>query len=145
MKSMRVDESELGASRHSMVVPVEKRREPRYLLRFAITIRGDNNFYLDLSDDISAGGIFIATQKLLPVGTPVILSFTLAGYETSLSAEGVVRWQRGPDATAHEENIFGHDHTEVKFGMGVEFRDLDDETALAIRSFMRRRRPEFFD
>jgi uncharacterized protein (TIGR02266 family) len=129
----------------SIPIPVEDRREhARFALRLAITLRGENNFYTGLSENISEAGIFIATQHVLPIGTPVVLSFTLPTFPEPISVGGRVQWVRGPDATAAFGDNFGDTFADVKAGIGIQFSDLDQATIEAIRGFMQVRRPDFF-
>jgi len=139
-----------GSEKQAASIPIlaeDRRRHARYALRLAITLRGENNFYAGLSEDISEGGVFIATFHLLPIGTPVVLSFTLPNADKPITAGGTVQWVRGPDATAASENIFGagRELPGVMPGIGIRFHDLDAATRLTIRRFMQRRRPVFFD
>jgi uncharacterized protein (TIGR02266 family) len=115
------------------------------MLRLVINMEGDNNFYTGLSEDISEGGVFIATQHLLPIGTPVVLSFTLMRSLQQIVLHGTVRWQRGVEATANGHSVFGGNVGTVKSGIGVQFDEVPPDVALTIRNFMRRRVPEFFD
>ena len=137
--------SELDVERpvtESMIVPAptaELRDHPRYELSLSITLLGDNNIYVGLSQNISEGGIFIATHRTLPIGTPVVLTFTLPRDPHPISVPGIVRWLRGPEATAHEGR------SSVHSGMGVQFLGLDERASAALRDFTRWRSPEFFD
>jgi uncharacterized protein (TIGR02266 family) len=125
----------------------DRRRHARYALSLAITMQGENNFYTGLSEDISEGGVFIATLHMLPIGTPVVLSFTLPGSDEPLSVLGSVQWARGPDATAGSGDVFGggREIPGIMPGIGVRFRGIDAATRQTIRDFMQRRRPVFFD
>lgn len=123
----------------------DPRRHPRYLLRLAITMQGDNNFYCGLSENLSESGIFIATQYVLAIGTLVALSFTLPGDEEPISVVGCVQWVRRPGATASAWNNFGGAISEIKAGMGVRFTNVDPRSARAIHDFMGVRGPEFFE
>jgi uncharacterized protein (TIGR02266 family) len=127
-------------------VPAEERREhPRYKLRLTITMRGENNFYSGLSENLSAAGVFIATQHVLPLGTSVVMSFTLPSSDEPITVVGRVRWVRGADANAKEGNCFGDASGDVKPGIGVQFCGLDDTAMRAIRRFMNLRSPDFYD
>lgn len=128
-------------------LPVEDRRSnPRFHLKLAITLRGDNNFYTGMSSDLSEGGVFIATTHILPIGTPVVLQFHLTRFDTDITAHGRVRWIRDVEATAAAGEVFGGKYRDdVKPGMGVQFAVLGDEEARMIREFMQVRTPEFFD
>jgi uncharacterized protein (TIGR02266 family) len=148
MQARRLAERSERPSAHSTPVPREDRRDhPRYILTLVITMHGENNFYTGLSEDISEGGIFIATQHVLPIGTPVVLSFTLPHSEVPIGVIGTVQWLRGPNATASQHNNFGGDDSAgaVKTGMGVRFDDIGQDSIRAIRDFTRQRTPEFFD
>jgi uncharacterized protein (TIGR02266 family) len=107
---------------------VDRRLHPRYALTLAVTLRGDNNFYTGLSGNISGGGIFIATQHVLPIGTPVVMSLSLM-HSTSITIRGTVRWVRAPEATANPFSVFSGDVHGVVPGMGIQFEDLDAEAA----------------
>jgi uncharacterized protein (TIGR02266 family) len=129
------------------ILAEDRRRSARYALNLAITMQGENNFYAGLSEDISEGGVFIATFQLLPIGTPVVLSFTLPSSDEPITANGTVQWVRGPDATAAVENMFGagREVPGIMPGIGIRFQGLDAATRQTIRDFMQRRRPDFFD
>jgi uncharacterized protein (TIGR02266 family) len=114
------------------------------LLSLAITMRGDNNFYVGLSENISETGVFIATQHVLAIGTPVVLSFTLPSSDEPISVVGTVEWVRGPDAMARAGDNFADHFGDAKPGMGVCFTDIEQESMHAIRNFMRFRAPDFF-
>lgn len=139
-----------GSDQVAASIPIlaeDRRRHARYALSLAVTMQGDNNFYVGLSEDISEGGLFIATFYLLPIGTPVELSFTLPNTDEPITASGTVQWLRGPDAIASSENIFGAggDPHGVAPGIGIQFHDLDAAERTTIRNFMQRRQPVFFD
>jgi uncharacterized protein (TIGR02266 family) len=146
VKGTRYDNEQ--PSTDTIPVPVGDRRlHARYELKLAITMQGENNFYTGLSENISEGGIFIATSHQLAVGTPVRIELTLPSSDTPLSVFGTVQWVRGPDATARSFELFGAG-AEVYGampGIGVRFHDLGSETLRAIRAFMARREPVFFD
>jgi uncharacterized protein (TIGR02266 family) len=138
------------AERRAGSIPVpaqDRRRAPRYALSLAITMQGENNFYAGLSEDMSEGGVFIATHTALPIGTPVVLSFTLPDSDEPLSVYGTVQWLRGPEATVRWDSNFsaGPDSRRVMPGMGIKFHDMDPVALRAIRYFVQRRSPVFFD
>lgn len=127
---------------------LERRRDPRFELSLAITLQGANNFYTGLSEDISDGGVFIATHVRLAVGTPVTVWITIPGSDAPTRVSGTVRWVREPSAIANAENNFCGDlqlSQAAPPGMGVQFHDVSDPTRQAIRSFMTCRRPDFFE
>jgi uncharacterized protein (TIGR02266 family) len=129
-------------------VPAGNRRiQARYELTLAITMQGENNFYTGLSENISEGGVFIATSHLLELGTPVVLEFTLPTSDEPLKLYGTVQWVRGPDATAKRGELFGGggEVYGAMPGLGVQFQRVGPDAARAIRAFMDQRAPVFFD
>lgn len=114
----------------------ERRRFERHDLAAEIGMRSESNFYTGFSDDLSEGGLFVATYALLPVGARVEVSFWLpSGHEIKCTAE--VRWVRDP---RHQ-----HDDHHTSPGMGVRFLGLSSDDQNAIRHFMEYRPPMFFD
>jgi uncharacterized protein (TIGR02266 family) len=114
----------------------ERRKHERLSLAAEVGLRSESNFYTGFSDDVSEGGLFIATYTLLPVGSKVEVSFWLpSGHEVTASAE--VRWVRD---THHSD-----DHGHVSPGMGVRFVGLSSDHLSAIRHFMEMRPPMFYD
>ncbi len=96
---------------------LDRRLHPRYALSLAITLSGENNFYAGLTEDISEGGVFIATHRLLPIGTPVVMSFSLPHARKILEVHGVVRWLRGPDALRKPGYMYADLDSGVSAGM----------------------------
>jgi uncharacterized protein (TIGR02266 family) len=95
----------------------------------AVGFAAGNTFYTGLADNISEGGLFVATPDPKPIGTPIALRFRLeedAGPEIAVNGE--VRWVResrmGPDAPA---------------GMGIRFLDLADADRRRIEQFVKAR------
>jgi uncharacterized protein (TIGR02266 family) len=99
-----------------------------------VGLRSESNFYTGFSDDISEGGLFVATYSLLPLGAHLTISFGLPGGE-EIVAEAEVRWVRDP--------MLGD--MSLSPGMGVRFTTLAPEQLAAIRKFMDLRQPMFYD
>jgi uncharacterized protein (TIGR02266 family) len=124
--------------RHSSRAPAgdERRKYERLSLTAEVGLRSESNFYTGFSDDVSEGGLFVATYKLLPVGSTLEVSFWLpTGHEVTASAE--VRWVRDTRSS--------DDHGHVSPGMGVRFVNLSGEHLSAIRQFTDMRPPMFYD
>ena len=113
--------------------PKEQRRHPRARFEAFVDLTSDDNFYTGFSSDISEGGIFVGTAKLLPVGSQVELSFSI-GEGFPVTVGGTVQWIR---------DVL--DDPRVMPGMGVRFDALPDETRRQIHQFMSARDPLFFD
>jgi uncharacterized protein (TIGR02266 family) len=80
--------------------------------------------------NLSVNGVFIATPKPLPLGTPVTLRFQLPGQRSLLAVSGTVRWSRG--SPQRERPVSG-----TAIGMGVEFDKLSRGQKKAIYEFIR--------
>ena len=102
-------------------------------MQVKIDYGSENNFYSGFSMDISNGGVFIATVKLVAIGTPMDLFFRLPTGE-SIEAQGVVRWVREVDDK----------RPEMMPGLGVQFVELSSEAKTAVEGFVRARDPMFF-
>lgn len=127
----------------ALAPPVDDRRvDPRYEVDFAISFVGGNNFWVGASQNLSEGGVFIASQHVLPIGTPVSMTFTLPDTDEPIVVTGIVKWLRAGSST---EGASSDWIPFVKAGMGIQFHALDAKAIAAIRVFTRRRSPEFFD
>jgi len=116
-------------------LPDDPRRSvQRVAIEADIGFQSDNNFFTGFSEDISTGGIFIATFDLRPIGSEMMISFTLPD-GSLVSVDGVVRWLREYNETTPN----------IEPGMGVQFRNLKPDDETAINSFLSRREPMFYD
>ncbi len=82
------------------------------------------------NDVIEHGGIFVATYKLLKIGSPVMLRVLLPGnYE--FTASGVVQWTREASSTEP--------------GFGARFTQISQEGRQLVYRYTRNREPMFYD
>ncbi|MDF3071977.1 MAG: Signal recognition particle receptor protein FtsY [Polyangiaceae bacterium] len=110
-----------------------RREHSRFHVDLDVTVGSDHNFYAGFAENLSAGGVFIATHKLKPVGSKIELTINLPD-GVQLRAEGEVRWIR----------VF-NELSDTPPGMGVKFNDLADASVSLIQGFLERRDPLFFD
>src|SRR5262245_22416948 len=59
-----------------------------------VDLESDNNFYPGLTQNISAGGLIIATHHLRRIGARISLKCTLPRSDNPLTVETEVRWIR---------------------------------------------------
>ena len=112
---------------------LERRKLERKSLQVVVDYNNDNTFYTGMSEDISQGGLFIATVDLLPLNTMVDLTFSLPD-GTHLQTKGAVRWKRDWD-----------DRTpELHPGMGVQFMDITLQQQQIITRFTQHKEPLFY-
>lgn len=114
--------------------PAERRSAPRIELEVEVGLETEHNFYTGLTQDISSGGIFVATGVSYRVGDRMTIRFTLPGRSEPIVTEAEVRWLR--DAR------YISDFSE---GVGLRFVNLPDEAQAAIASFLERRDSLFFE
>jgi uncharacterized protein (TIGR02266 family) len=113
-------------------VPSSRRRNPRHALEIELEFTEDTHFYAGITQDLSEGGVFVATYRVLPVGTHLWLSFDLPD-GARVRARGEVRWIR----EEHEGSL--------RPGMGVAFLELEAEALVAITKFCGARAPLYFE
>jgi uncharacterized protein (TIGR02266 family) len=112
----------------------EHRRTARVRLERVVDLSSDDNFFVGFANDVSVGGLFVATSDPPPRGALVDLVFTLPD-GTRVEAEGEVRWTR-------EYN----DRVPFEFpGAGIQFKRLAPEAVTAIAHFVEEREAMFYD
>ncbi len=114
----------------------ERRIFPRLGLQVEVSVNSEHNFYTGFTENISEGGVFIATYNYLPIGTRFKFSFTLPDSEQPIEAIGEVRWVR---------EYSGEDDAGVSPGMGVRFVQIDEADLGRIKRFLQQRDPLFYD
>lgn len=118
----------------SMLPTTDNRRsQQRFGVDLDVSISSEHNFYAGFVENISGGGVFVATHLLKPIGSVIELSITLPDSVT-VTARGEVRWVRDYNESS-----------DVPPGMGVRFVELDTAAESAIATFLSERDPMFFD
>ena len=113
------------------------RAAERFDLEVTVDLESDHNFYTGLTQNISSGGVFIATHHLRRIGDRITLKFTLPNSAKVIEVETEVRWIR--------ENTALLQAGESGTGMGVRFINLSAETQAAINSFVQSRESLYYD
>jgi uncharacterized protein (TIGR02266 family) len=111
-----------------------RRQHPRHNIELEVTMESETNFYLGLTENLSEGGLFIATHVLKPLGTQIEVSFKLPDAPEPTKVTGTVRWLREYSPTS-----------DTSPGMGVRFEHIDQHQVELIRSFLTARDPLFYD
>lgn len=120
---------------HSGIAPQPQRRaSPRYGVELDVSLGSDHNFYAGFIENMSAGGVFVATHMIKPVGETLELSIHLPDSDIVVRGVGEVRWIREYSEASN-----------VPPGMGVRFVHLEPGSLEAIESFLEHREPLFFD
>jgi uncharacterized protein (TIGR02266 family) len=107
--------------------PAEK-IEPRFRVRLAIYYGSEQQQLMtNYSVNMNSGGIFIETDRILPVDTPLVVEFMLPGKGKLIACKARVAWtnESGDRKSPH-----------LPAGMGLQFMDLSLEDIHAIRDFL---------
>lgn len=115
---------ERRASQPPASSPPSQRKDPRRALELEVEFTEDVQFFAGLTQDISEGGVFIATYRVLKIGTRLTLSFQMPD-GCAVTARGEVRWVRDTR------------QAEVRTGMGVAFTEINQEALDSIVRFCR--------
>jgi len=107
---------------------IERLSDPRFLARIAI-FNGPSQKELmtDYSVNVSSGGLFIETVKILPVDTQLVVKFKLPGMDNVITCKSRVAWVNEPGALKKPA---------LPQGMGLQFLDLSLDDMHAIRLFI---------
>jgi uncharacterized protein (TIGR02266 family) len=106
---------------------LNRREHPRESLVVEIGLLAQQQFYTGFTQDISAGGLFLATTQLLPIGERIRVLFRLPQRDNDFQPLCEVRWHRTPRSSGDPA---------VTTGMGLRFVDLTPEEEHAINQFI---------
>jgi len=109
------------------------RRCPRVEVTLMVTVESESNLYVGFTENLSDGGVFVATHAVRKIGSAVDLVIELA-QQPPVRAKGTVRWLR------HYSEV-----NETSPGMGIRFDSLSDADAHRLHEFAKLRQPIFFD
>jgi uncharacterized protein (TIGR02266 family) len=104
-------------------------RPPRLEYELPVAYKTVSGFVTDWAVNISRGGLFINTQKPLPVGTTVKLIVSLPGTEFPFDLAGRVTRINESHAAPNQVP-----------GMAIEFVDVDESKRLRLEEFVERLR-----
>lgn len=112
-----------------------KRQHNRIPLEIDIDFSSESNFYNGFTENISEGGVFVATYEHKAMGEKVSLKFRLPDSNEMIECEGEVRWIR-------EQNA---DTPDVSPGLGIRFINMSPSVQARVDEFIREREPLFYD
>ncbi len=102
-------------------------------LEVHVNATSEHNFYTGFTQNISEGGLFVATSQIHELGAQLEFTFTLHPDPDPITVRGVVRWMRE-----------SHGFTDGPAGMGVMFTEVSELAKARINDFIRRRRESIF-
>ncbi len=77
--------------------------------------------------NLNSGGMYLATETLFPVDTPLTIDFTLPGFQTALKCSVRVAWVNHPEWRKKNS---------MPCGVGVEFVDASATVRAAFKEFL---------
>jgi len=106
---------------------------PRLDVSLMVSVDSDSNFYVGLTENLSDGGVFVATHAPRPIGCSVNLVVALPD-QMPIRAKGTVAWVREYS-----------DANDAAPGMGIRFDEIAQEDVRRIHEFAKARQPMFFE
>ena len=127
--------SESGTQLAESVAASSVRREyARFAVDLEVNLGSEHNFYAGLAQNLSAGGVFVATHRMQKVGSKIDLTLRLPDSPETFTIVGEVRWVRVYNVQSDSPP-----------GLGIQFDALTPEATAAINRFLGQREPLFFD
>ena len=112
-----------------------RRIATRHDLKVEVSGQSEHQFFTGFSENISTGGLFIATYQTLPLGTQFMLAFSVPGVDRQFECNCEVRWVREADAeTPHAVP-----------GVGVNFLELSESDEKILDAILARVDTMFYD
>jgi uncharacterized protein (TIGR02266 family) len=128
-------QTESATQRIETRAPEDVRREhSRFMVDLDVSVGSEHNFYAGFAENLSAGGVFIATHQLQKVGSTIFLNLRMPDSEETFNLVGEVRWVR----------VY-NEQSDTPPGMGIRFNELSPGITAAITRFLGQREPLFFD
>ena len=94
-----------------------RRKSLRLALHANVTMRSETNFFSAMTENISDGGVFVATLSPPDIGEKVKLQISVEG-EGGIVVSGIVRWLRSSE--------------DGYSGCGIQFENLSPEGKRAV-------------
>lgn len=99
-----------------------------------VSVGTGHTFYTGLLQDISTGGLFVATDKHHRIGDKITVRFVFPGRPDPVEAHGTVRWQRSQFTDASQPE-----------GYGIQLEELPAEIVEAVNKHLEKNSSLVFD
>jgi PilZ domain. len=100
-----------------------------------VGMQTESNFYTGLTQDLSGGGVFVATNQIRQIGDRIKVLLTLPGQQETFEILAEVRWVRSTTFSRNVEDP----------GMGLRFLQMSPLAKKAVTDFLSKRESLFFD
>jgi len=112
------------------------RIQPRKEISVEVGVYADYQFYTGLTQNISSGGLFIATSEPLELGATFEVKFKIPNVDHTFECSAEVRWVRTIDVASESG---------MSSGMGVRFNGLEPLEQKLIDQFIHGEDTLFYD
>ncbi|MFC1610861.1 TIGR02266 family protein [Myxococcota bacterium] len=129
---------ELARKAKDQTAPEQERQFARHALVVEVGLKTDTNFYVGFSENVSEGGLFVATYDTRPQGERFMIEFTLPNHHKPIQCMVEVAW-----VNEHVDDNARDSNSSLP-GMGLRFVGLEAEDREAIATFIETREPLFF-
>ena len=106
----------------------QRRINQRFQVDLELTLQSESTIWMGHLENVSDGGVFVASKELKPIGTEIEITIKLPGTMLPIWAVGVVCWIRETSGK-----------TDAPLGMGIQFKLIADEALRRIRDYVRER------
>lgn len=106
----------------------EGRSGRRIPIQLLVDYKSGGSYLFDFCKDLGTGGVFIQTDKPLPMGSSIDLTFTIPDSKETLVTKGMVIWVQSPVA----------EKVDLVAGMGVQFSGFSGEQRRILENFVQR-------
>jgi type IV pilus assembly protein PilZ len=106
----------------------EGRSGRRVPIQLLVDYKSGGSYLFDFCKDLGTGGVFIQTDKPLPTGSTIDLTFTIPDSKETLVTRGTVIWVQAPVATKED----------LVAGMGIQFSGFSGEQRSMLENFVQR-------
>lgn len=114
----------------------DRRENARRAYDIQVGVSTEHRLFTGLSHNISAGGLFIATEEHLAKGDKIEVKFSIPGSPHVFHKKAVVCWTRPFDADGDGR---------TRAGAGVRLEDLSDEEQRLLNAFLQVHDAIFYD
>ena len=107
----------------------------RFPLKVEVGYASEHNFYTGFMENLSSGGLFVATHNPAEIGEVVEVTFSVPALRRNCTAMCLVQWTRD----------YNPSMPDMIPGMGLKFVKLDSDARAAVELFIKHREPIFYE
>ncbi len=114
----------------------KRRAAQRTAFDIHVGVATKHRLFVGLVDNISSGGLFIATDEALQTGDKIEVRFRIPDVDHEFHKQGKVVWVRPYDELGNDRN--------TQAGAGIKILDLSEDEQRMLNTFIANHDPLFF-